>query len=165
MGIYCMSKHGIGLYTLFFFYLQAHLCEDSPSHCSSCEGRGIAEWEILKQGQSFAECVSKLFQLPSAQQWLTPLPVCLLRGLQGGISPNYLYWSRETGEYQAGLSSLHSPYLSSTRFITPSPSLPARRENIIKETGSFYVRRTLPPPHITVSTIAVIYCSHSGCCD
>lgn len=110
--------------------LHSHSCEDSVSHYSSCPASGIAEWEILKQGQSFSECVSKLFQLPAAQQWMTPLPFCLLRGLQGGISPNYLYWSRETGEYQAGLDSLHSSYLSSSVFITPSPSLSERRGNI-----------------------------------
>lgn len=50
-----------------------------------------------------------------------PLPVCLLRGLQGGISPNYLYWSGETGEYQTGRSSLScSCFFPSVASILPS---------------------------------------------
>lgn len=128
--------------------LHSHLGEDSVSHYSSCPGRGIAEWEILKQGQSFSECVSKLFQLPAAQQWLTPLPFCLLRGLQGGISPNYLYWSRETVNTKQVLIPftllISHPTLSS---FHPPPCLQ-------KETGSFYVRCTV----LTTTTHHCISC-------
>lgn len=89
-----------------------------------------------------------------------PLPICLLRGLQGGISPNYLYWSGETGEYQTGRS---SP--SSSCFFHPSilPSLLPRGE---KTHRSVYVSGiALTATTFTASAVAVIYCSHSGCCD
>lgn len=58
-----------------------------------------------------------------------PLPVCLLRGLQGGISPNYLYWSGETGEYQTGRSSLSSSCFFSVRSLHPPLPAAKRREN------------------------------------
>ena len=46
---------------------------------------------------------------PSSEWPLSPL--CLLRGLPGRISTNYLYWSRETGEYQIGLCFSISLYM------------------------------------------------------
>lgn len=40
-----------GKHSLLYVQLAHIYMEDSASQCSSCHGRGIAEWEILKQGQ------------------------------------------------------------------------------------------------------------------
>lgn len=112
------------------------------------------------------ECVFKLFQLPSAQQRLTLLPFCLLRGLRGGIRPNYLYWSRETGEYKTGLFRFLSSYLLS--FHSP---LWLQKPRILKKTTTgifFYEKGTI----LTISlcsnllfTFRLLWLNLPPCCS
>lgn len=75
------------------------------------------------------QCVSKLFQLLAAQQRLTPLPSRLLRGLRGGISPNYLLliqrrrWIQSRARLSLFPFCLHPLFLSSPPPPPPPPYL------------------------------------------